>query len=58
MNDERTNKKDYELGDDWWWCKCDCGNRLRVSGNDLRSGRATSCGCDKPESQAMNFNLN
>ena len=28
-----------------WRCRCDCGNELSVSGNSLRNGKATSCGC-------------
>lgn len=31
----------------YWYCKCDCGNpNLTIaSGNNLRSGNVTSCGC-------------
>lgn len=28
-----------------WLCKCDCGNELVVSTNNLRSGNTKSCGC-------------
>ena len=28
-----------------WLCKCDCGNELVVSGNNLRDERTQSCGC-------------
>ena len=28
-----------------WSCKCDCGKIVVVSGNSLRSGNTTSCGC-------------
>lgn len=28
-----------------WLCRCDCGNRLNVSGYNLRSGKTMSCGC-------------
>ena len=28
-----------------WKCKCDCGKETFVSGNNLRSGNTTSCGC-------------
>lgn len=28
-------------------CRCDCGNEITVYGRELRSGRKTSCGCDK-----------
>ena len=28
-------------------CRCDCGNEITVYGRELRSGRKTSCGCDR-----------
>lgn len=28
-----------------WLCKCDCGNFLKVSSGNLRSGNTHSCGC-------------
>ena len=28
----------------WYKCKCDCGNFCEVSGNQLKSGQAISCG--------------
>ena len=28
-----------------WLCKCDCGNKIIVSGNNLKSGNTQSCGC-------------
>lgn len=28
-----------------WTCECDCGATTVVSGNDLRRGHTTSCGC-------------
>ena len=28
-----------------WNCVCDCGEHRLVSGNSLRNGRSTSCGC-------------
>ena len=31
-----------------WLCRCDCGRDTVVSTRDLRRGRQTSCGCDKP----------
>ena len=28
-----------------WRCKCDCGNEIEVSYNNLKSGNTKSCGC-------------
>lgn len=28
-----------------WLCKCDCGNKTKVTTADLRSGHTKSCGC-------------
>ena len=28
-----------------WLCKCDCGNKIIVQGNSLKSGNTKSCGC-------------
>ena len=33
--------------DSLWRCRCDCGNEITVYGRKLRSGRKTSCGCDR-----------
>lgn len=30
-----------------WECQCECGNKIIVSGNHLRTGHTTSCGCIK-----------
>lgn len=30
---------------DYWICKCKCGNKKTVSGNSLRLGKSKSCGC-------------
>ncbi len=32
-----------------WWCKCECGNRLKVAGKELRTGHTKSCGCLQKE---------
>ena len=29
----------------FWLCECDCGNQKEISGQSLRDGRTTSCGC-------------
>lgn len=31
-----------------WLCRCDCGQDTVVTTRDLRRGRRTSCGCDRP----------
>lgn len=36
-----TNKGRHAL----WKCKCDCGNIIITTGNNLRSGNTESCGC-------------
>lgn len=38
-----TNKR----GDVSWACKCRCGAVSEVNGNNLKSGKTTSCGCQK-----------
>lgn len=30
-----------------WYCKCECGNIIEVSGKNLKSGNTQSCGCLK-----------
>ena len=29
----------------YWWCQCDCGNRVSVWGSYLRAGLIQSCNC-------------
>ena len=42
---------------EWHWlCKCDCGNQTVVSGNKLRSGHTTSCGCLQEEHRKKGIN--
>ena len=36
----------------YWTCKCDCGNTCEVSGQLLRAGKTTSCGCFAKEIHA------
>lgn len=35
-----------------WFCKCDCGNTLKVCGCNLRNGHTQSCGCLQSERTA------
>lgn len=35
------------VGDEKWECKCECGNVVYATGNSLRTGRRTNCGCNK-----------
>lgn len=37
-----ANKKTKQF---FWECICDCGNKIVVSGNNIRSGKTQSCGC-------------
>lgn len=39
---EEVDKRGKES---YWLCKCDCGVERSVSGNNLRAGKSTSCGC-------------
>lgn len=32
-----------------WLCKCDCGNYKNILGHSLKSGKTTSCGCNRKE---------
>lgn len=37
------------LGHGRWLCECDCGEKKRVHGTDLRKKKVISCGCAKAE---------
>jgi len=42
----------------YWKCRCDCGNEIRRRIGDLKSGRTKSCGCLRKEAvgtSAYNF---
>lgn len=34
-----------DKGTTMWLCRCDCGNEIEVSYNNLKSGNTQSCGC-------------
>lgn len=36
-----------------WHCRCKCGTVRTVLGQDLRSGKSTSCGCAKAETAGL-----
>lgn len=40
-----------------WICRCECGNRVSISGEDLRSGKVISCGCAKTQTKSRIVNL-
>lgn len=40
----RSDKKDKSRLA-YWDCLCECGNKVVVSGSNLRTGNTTSCGC-------------
>ena len=40
-----------------WMCRCECGNHVSVSGEDLRSGKVISCGCAKKQTELRIVNL-
>lgn len=35
-------EKDYNF---YWWCQCDCGNKITARSNHLSAGDVKSCGC-------------
>src|SRR5690349_7757624 len=38
-------RKNGRTQDCKWLCRCDCGAEKQVSGNSLKRGRSSSCGC-------------
>ena len=46
----KHHKKDNN-GNNYWLCKCDCGNEelISVRGNSLTFGNTKSCGCLQKE---------
>ena len=32
-----------------WLCQCDCGDKMVASGNNLKHGKTTSCGCKRKQ---------
>ena len=45
-------------GQSQWICKCECGKKLLITSNSLRTGNSTSCGCNNsPDLTALSFGL-
>ena len=40
-----------------WVCRCDCGNTKVINGNNLRSGKSTTCGCSLKKHGMRNTRL-
>jgi hypothetical protein len=51
---ERAENDKY--GNAFWWCLCDCGKKIRISGHSLRNGHTKSCGCLQKEKAAATGN--
>lgn len=45
--DKIESRKDDNGGRSYFWCKCDCGNEVRVAYTHLKTGHTQSCGCTK-----------
>lgn len=43
---KRVNHKNRVM---FWFCQCQCGNKVEVAGSDLRRGNTQSCGCYQRE---------
>ena len=46
-------EKNTKSGNAMWICKCDCGNLSTVIGSHLRSGKTSSCGCNRISERSM-----
>lgn len=44
---------DHAQSATFWQCRCDCGTARTVSGDSLRRGRSTNCGCFAREKTAQ-----
>lgn len=40
-----------------WICKCECGKRLVVYGNNLRNGATKSCGCTRRGKRELSYGV-
>jgi len=45
LDDAGTRRKSSNRAESLWLCQCDCGNKKVITGTNLRTGDATSCGC-------------
>ena len=45
----RTRISENKRPKTYWICECSCGNKTSVEGNQMISGKTTSCGCFKKE---------
>lgn len=43
----------HEDGFYYWKCQCDCGKKIIVRGNNLKSGDSQSCGCTKSKGEEL-----
>lgn len=51
---KKSNKKLSKIKSNYWECICNCGNKILVPTNSLRSGRTKSCGCLRFKKPAIN----
>jgi hypothetical protein len=45
-------EKDYNF---YWWCQCDCGNKITARSNRLNGGCVKSCGCLNNKCRSESF---